>query len=328
MMERPRRKTKRKTNLDPKKGQAIKKKLMMVMLFILGALMIYHPIKNFAVSKMVKYGTAEWKVLGQCVSEEGVLIRDETLIAAPADGEFEPVVAEGEKVAVGRTIGYVKTQAATANADLIKVPVKAPSAGLVSYHPDGLEDLLEPEMLNKLDLDKIAELLAEKKDAAVTFPKAESGRPICKIVDNLLNPYLYIQCELGTAGIALEKGQEMTVQFSDQITRKIVVRDVKKNGDQWVLMAEVFNAPDVDLKNRFVSVNVISDFYEGVAVSKEALVQEKGENGLYISKKGVCQWVKVEVAGYVGEEAVISGLDVGSQYIINPSLVRPGQRID
>lgn len=326
-MEHPRKKNRRKTNLNQKKRQNILKKLVMIALLVLGALMIYHPIKNFAVSKMVRYETAQWKVLEESTPEEAVVIREETLIVAPQDGVFESIVVEGEKVAAGRTIGYVRTQAATEKADSIKIPVKATRAGLISYRPDGLEDVLKPDLLKNLDIDKISALLAERQEPAFTFPKVERGKAICKIVDNLTNPFLYIQYSESADG-SIEKGQEMTVRFPNGITTGIIVRDVKKGDDQFVSLAEVFDAPDLDLENRFVPVNVISHHYEGVVISTEALVKESGENGVFVSKKGVCKWIKVEVKGYVGKEAVVSGLDAGSQYIVNASLVHQGQRIN
>lgn len=326
-MEHPQRKIRRKTNLHRKKGQNTIKKLVIIVLLVLGALIIYHPIKNLAVNKMIRYETAQWKVLEQSTPEEAVVIREETLIVAPEDGVFEPIVLEGEKVAVGRTIGYVKTQAATDKVDSIKVPVKASKAGLVSYHPDGLEDVLKPDLLNNLDIDKISALLAEKQEALFTFPKVEKGKAMCKILDNLINPFLYIQYSNETAGAAIEKGQEMTVRFPDGITTGVIVRDAKKGNNQFVIMAEVFDAPDLDLEKRFIPINLISNNYEGVVISAKALVKENGEDGVFVSKKGVCKWIKVEVIGYVGEEAVVSGLDAGSQYIVNYSLVHQGQRI-
>jgi len=325
-MEHPPKKNRSKINLDRKKGQNTKKKLLVFLLLVLGALMIYNPIKNFAVSKMIRYETAQWKVLEQSAPEVVVMVREEKLIAAPADGEFEPIVLEGEKVAVGRTIGYVKTRAATDKVDSVKIQVKAPMAGLVSYHPDGLEDILKPDLLNSLDIEKISDLLTEKKETAFNYTQVEEGKAFCKIVDNLVNPFLYMQYSYEAVG-TIEKGQEMLIRFPDGITTRATIRDVKKGKNKLVIMAEVLGAPDLDMEKRFITVDVISDHYEGVVIATEALVKEDGEDGVFISKKGICTWIKVEVKGYVGEEAVVTGLDVGSQYIVNSSLVHRGQRI-
>lgn len=56
-------------------------------------------------------------------------------------------------------------------------------------------------------------------------------------------------------------------------------------------------------------------------------MQENGEDGVFVARKGRCKWVKVEIMGQVDGEVVVSGLDQGSQYIVNTSLVRPDQRI-
>ncbi|MGI6686027.1 MAG: HlyD family efflux transporter periplasmic adaptor subunit [Bacillota bacterium] len=326
-MPHPRRKTKRNPIRDKNNGHNIKRKLFLVAIFIIGALILYQPIKNLAVSKLIQYGTAQWKVLDNSIANEAAIIRDETVITAPAQGLFEPLVNEGEKVAAGKTIGYLKTQGATDKADFIKLPVKAPRAGLVSFHPDGLEEILKPDLLNDLDIDKISALLEERQASVSRFPQVERGKPVCKIVDNLINPYLYIQCP-STSLCTLEKGQVMKVRFPDGTAAEIRLYDVKKRNDQYVFIAEIFNAPDFDLKNRFIPINVAAETFEGITVLKEALVKRNGEDGIYVPRKGICKWVKVEVKGCVGEEAVISGLDAGAQYIINPSLVHEGQRID
>jgi putative membrane fusion protein len=325
-MPRPRRNTKRNTLRKKTKGQIIRKKILIILLLVLAAGIMYHPIKNLAVSKLIQYGTAQWKVLEQSVVGEGVIIRDETIIPAPVGGVFEPLVSEGEKVAAGRIIGYIKTQGATEEGELTKVPVQAPKAGLVSFHPDGLEEVLKPNLLGDLDWDKVSALFQENRAPVAGFPKAEKGKPICKIVDNLLNPYLFIQCPQDTlAGV--EKGQEMKVRLSDKVATKTIIHEVKKSKEHNILLAEVFDAPDSDLESRFVPVQVISHVYEGVTILKEALVRINGEEGIYVPRKGICKWVKVEVKGCVGEEAVVSGLDAGTEYIINSSLVCQGQRL-
>lgn len=326
-MEYPQRKERRKRNLEQSKARTVRnRKIVSLALILLGVLIIYHPVKNLAISKMIRYETAQWKVLEENIPIDAVCIREEIEITASEDGVFEPVILEGEKVAAGKTIGYIKTQAATANADSIKVAIKAPRAGLVSYKPDGLEEVLKPNLLDELDIDKVSALLTEQKDEASAFPKVERGKPICKIVDNLINPFLYIQCDDSFVK-EIKSGQAMSVRFPNGITSRIIVREIKKSDTQSVVLAEVFDAPDLKLEKRHVDLELIIKSYEGVAVLKDALVTNIGEKGVFIPRKGVCQWIKVELKGDVGGEAVVTGLDAGSQYIVNPSLVHQGQRI-
>jgi putative membrane fusion protein len=328
-MTNPPRRYRRRTERDEKKRQTIKnlrKKIFIAAILVICVLIIYQPIKNLAISRMLRFETAQWKVLEQSIPGEGVVIREETLIFAPAGGTFEPLMAEGEKAAAGDIIGYIKTQGITEQADSVKIPLKAPKAGLVSYHPDGLEEVLKPDLMDHLDLDKVAALLKEKKRTKSNSTQVESGKPICKMVDNLVNPFLYLQGPAENFG-SLERGQALTVRFSEEKTAKITLRDVKSQQDQIFFMAEVLDAPDLDLKNRFIPVELILDRFEGVAVLKEALVEMDGEKGVFVSKKGIYKWIKLDVKGYAGQEAVVSGLEAGSEYIVNPHLARQNQRI-
>ncbi|ATW24949.1 HlyD family efflux transporter periplasmic adaptor subunit [Candidatus Formimonas warabiya] len=324
---RPKAKTRKPATMPKREGRTVKNKVLVLVLLVFGLWLVYHPVKNMVVTKMVKYGTAEWKVLEQSEPVAAALIRDETVVAAPADGTFEPAVPEGEKVAVGRVIGYVQTQAATSSSDLVKIAVKAPRAGLVSYHPDDLEGVLKPDMLDKLDIEKISQLLADKQGGVSAPPKAERGKPLLKIVDNLANPYVYLPYPAGLTPVPV-KGKSMTVKFSDGIKTEIVFREVKKSNDQLVAIGEILDAPDLDLKNRFMTLNIIAGSYEGVTIAKEALVEKDGRPGVFMDREGVCRWTEVEVKGSVKDQVVVSGLDVGSRYILNTSWVREGQRLD
>lgn len=310
------------------KVQPDKKKVLAGALLLIAVLFLYHPLKNFAVSKMVRFGTAEWKVLEQSTQEEALIIREENVITAPSDGTFETVAADNVKVAVGQIIGYIKTRGAAAQADALKIPVKAPKAGLLSYHTDGLEDVLKPDLLNNLHIDKIASIIFQQQKETVHLPQTAQGKPICKIVDNLVNPYFYIETDHQNLERFVEKGEKISVRFPNGLASQVVVQEVKKSDHKFIILVKALNAPDLDLTTRELPIELIFDSYEGVVISKNALVKENDEDGVFISREKVCVWKKVEIMGSIGNETVVSGLEVGEQYIINPSFIKKGQIIN
>ncbi|MGI6677541.1 MAG: HlyD family efflux transporter periplasmic adaptor subunit [Dehalobacterium sp.] len=313
---------------DHKDVHMNKRKLLLALIFILVAIFfLYQPLKNFAVNKMVRFGTAEWKVLEQVRQEEAVIIREETVITASTDGTFETVAAEGDKVAVGQIIGYIKTRGAAADKDSLQIPVKAPKAGVLSYQTDGLEEVLKPDLLNHLHIDKISSLLSQQQEETVHFPQTAQGKSLCKIVDNLINPYLYIATSSSDTVHSIKKGDTIKVRFANGMMSQALVREVKESDHQSVILVRISNGPDLDIKTRHLPVELITDFYEGVTILKDALVQVNDETGVFVFRHRLCRWKKVEVLGTIGDEVVVSGLDIGEEYIINPSLIREGQRL-
>ncbi len=308
------------------KSRSTKNKLLLIVLLLIVIFLAFTPVKNLVISKLIKYDTAQWELLEEKIPVQAVVIRDETLVTAPADGKYEAVVPEGEKVAHGRVIGYIQTQSSTTTVDEVKIPVKASRAGMISYHPDGLEGILKPDLLNNLDIDKISTLLQDKKETTPDFQKLEKGKPLCKIIDNLDNPFVYVQNFSGLSTI--KKGEIMSVQFPNGFKKRIVIQDIKKSSTKSVLMAEILDAPDLSLKNRFISVDLIPRSYEGIVISKTSLVEKNNRPGVLIPREGIAKWVEVQVKDDVENRVIVSGLDVGSQYILNPSLVKEGQRIN
>jgi putative membrane fusion protein len=303
------------------------KKILLIFVVIFFGWIFFDLAKNVIVKHMIKYGTAEVGILEEKVPAKAVVIREERVVTAQAAGTFMPQVAEWEKVGVGQIIGYLATEKSTASGDKVKIAVKAPVPGLVSYSPDGLEGVLTADLLSDLDTERLSLLLEKNQGSVAPVTQVESGKPVVKIVDNLVYPYLYIKLPPNSLKDLPKKDDSFTVSFSQQIKRRTIVADIKTDTSGIYLILEIIDFEDLDLKTRFVSLDIVPLSFQGIILPVEALVQKESQDGVIIPKKGIAKWTEVEVKGVINDQAVVDGLHVGDQYILNPSLVKEGQRI-
>lgn len=302
-------------------------RFFLVILVVIFGFLIFQPAKHMFVCMLVSYDTARWGVLEQKIPVKAVLIWEETVVFSPAPGQFEPSLTEGEKVPVREIVGFVQTEKASAGKDKVKVPVRAPRAGLVCYHPDGLEGVLKYDMLNNLDAEKLAALLDGQEEKVRAADVAESGTPLLKIVDNLVSPFLLVRFSTDQFNPMPKAGDWLTVQLSSGEKLPVKIFDLKRLPGEVFMVAETNNPRELDLNTRFISVNLIPASFEGIVIPKKALVESEGEQGVFVSSQRIVKQVPVEVIGTVGDQAAVSGLEVGRQFIVNPSLLKKGQRI-
>ena len=247
----------RNMNKTPRRKKPSKiPKILSLILAGLVAFWLIYSMKGLVVSKFVKYETAAWGMLENKVSLQGAILYEEKVVSAPATGVFSSNIAQGEKVPAGRVIGYIQTQASTSSADLVKVPVKAPVPGLVSYYPDGLEGVFKQNILDSLDIEKISVMMEENRKEVQEITEGEMGKPLLKIVDNLVNPYLYFLLpKEEMSGLKLE--DQLTVEFPSGDKKKIRIKEIKEGTEKFNIIGEIFHAPDLALKSRFIAFNLI-----------------------------------------------------------------------
>jgi len=323
-----RNKKRRKLERRRRNERRVIKILILIVILFLGWYGI-SPVKHLIAEKMVRYETVKWGVLEQKFSVKSVVIRDEKVIASPARGEFVPAVTEGSKVPVGTVIGYIKTQSSTQKSDSVKISVKTAWAGLVSFHPDGFETLLKPDMLNDFDMDKVSQLLDKgpEKVEKNTF-MVDGGEIVAKIVDNLVNPFFFVNTSLQHFAPMPKVGDKISVYYDSSEKKTAKITDVRINGEEMYLMIQLDEICDPGLNTRFCELVIVPASYEGMIVPNEALVHKEGLVGVYVPFKGLAKFIKVDVTGIVGEQAVVDGLDLGSRIVVNPAIVKEGQRLE
>ncbi|MDI6906513.1 MAG: HlyD family efflux transporter periplasmic adaptor subunit [Thermoanaerobacterales bacterium] len=248
---------------------------------------------------------------------EALVIRDETVVAAPAEGTLRCSVPEGERVRKGTPFAYLETPGQ-------KYALRAPVAGVLSYRLDGMETLLDPE-----DPWAARELPPARAIDRHDGDVLSGGQPVARVVDNLDPLILRVRVEPGSLPPSLVKaGASWTMREEGGTPFGAEVAGVLPDGTGTVVALRVDSYPQRLLGVRRLSCRVMTRRAAGLAVPENALVFREGRPGLYLAPKGVAHWVPVRVEHRLGGQAFISGpgLEVGTRYIANPRWVREGVR--
>ncbi|MHB1421341.1 MAG: HlyD family efflux transporter periplasmic adaptor subunit, partial [Bacillota bacterium] len=173
---------------------------------------IFNHVKMLVVQRLIKVETTSYSIQEETVHLSGVIIKGETIITAPVTGKMRSVVPEGMRVPVGEVLAHVQAVGTTGEIDGQDFPVAAPVAGMVSYHFDGLEQVLAPKTLEELDLNKIDQLVSQPGQDSGPNGQVKKGEALAKIVDNIGG--LEIYATLGKAALTrqLEPGQNVELR--------------------------------------------------------------------------------------------------------------------
>ena len=165
--------------------------------------------------------------------------------------------------------------------------VYAPSAGVVSYRVDGLEEVLKfndfsylsTELLNGFELN-VGSSIPESKEVG-------------KVVNNFK---CYIACSMNTENSEVaEVGDEVILRLSDssEIESEIVYIKEEENGR--ILVFEIDRKIEDLLEYRKISLEIVWWKYSGLKVSNKALIEEDGLTYVKRQKVGNEEKILVKV---------------------------------
>jgi putative membrane fusion protein len=267
---------------------------------------------------LVKTVVAEEGVLDITVTTEGLVVREEHLAAAPVSGTLEWLVSGGERVAADVPVARINTPVG-------QVQVTAPVPGILVKSLDGLEGLLSGTNLSQMEVTAVRELSPAPKTIAAGS-RVSQGSLLFKVVNNFL---WHILLDLSPEeALLLESGDSHMLRFScgSELPGRVVLRRNEEKGRTtlaYQLDADIADA----LQERFITASVLVSRLRGIVLPASALICREGEAGVYIVQKSVVRFRQVEVVGEFGDMAAIRGLAEGLRVVVNPALVKEGQRL-
>lgn len=250
--------------------------------------------------------------LETAVTGQAVVIWDEWVLTAPAAGMVHLRVREGDRVRTGTPVCRVDGH-----------QVVSPAPGVVTLFTDGTEGRLSfapgtsPPAPQVLALKPQPGQLQEGQ--AVTV-----GQPLARVVDTSRMRLCVVLPPAEVAGLA-ERSRAL-VRFPDGREMTMRPEAYHAGDDRTYGTITLVSGEWVEdlLRTRLITVEIIKDRATGLLVPRRALVERDGQAGVFVVKKTLAQWVKVEVKGEKGALVAIGGIAEGSQVITNPWLVRDG----
>jgi hypothetical protein len=246
------------------------------------------------------------------VSGQAAVIWDEWVLTAPAAGLVRLEVGEGERVRTGTPVCWVDGH-----------QVISPGPGVVSLVTDGTEGHLpvapgsSPPATQVLALKPQPHRLRDGQ--AVTL-----GQALARVVDASRMRLCVVLPPADVAGLAARARVLVRLPGGREITMQV---EAHHPGDDRTYGTLTLVSPEWEeelLRARLIMVEVVRERATGLIIPRRALVEREGQPGVFVVKKTMAQWVRVELRGEKGGLVAVGGIPEGSQVITNPWLVREG----
>lgn len=293
-------------------GHRVVAALALVAGAVLAGLVLYQWARPALLPHLVRVEEARAGRLETVLAARAAVLREERVLTAPVAGVVQPAVGEGERVRTGATVCRVDGHA-----------VAAPAPGVVSLVTDGTEGRLHYEPGKSPPAPAVLGLQPHphrlRPGEVVTV-----GQPLARVVDA---SRLHL-CLVLPPGEVAELAQADRLRVRLPGGREIAVRpEAHYPGDDrtYGTLTTALSEPAEELvRERLLDVEVIKSRASGVLIPKRALVERDGQTGVFVVRKTLAQWVRVEVKGEKEGTVAVEGIAEGSQVITNPWLVREG----
>ncbi|ADI01597.1 MAG TPA: hypothetical protein GXX39_06485 [Syntrophothermus lipocalidus] len=253
-------------------------------------------------------------VLEETLTGTAMVVQEETVLRSPADGRFENLVREKERVRRGAILGRLYTESGTESYD-----VTAPIAGVVLYQTDGLETVMVPSKLGDLHPQMFAYSIHVVRGVENLLHK---GDAFAKIVNNLKPTGLVVKTE-DTAD-PLADGQEVGVRYKNLDLGTARVISIER-GNDYTLVGLIMSGFVMEVADRrSIPVELVIRRYEGIIVPTRALTTKAGRLGVYCLRKETVVFKEVQLVARKAGHSVVRGLDAGEYVVTTPDLVKEG----
>lgn len=312
----------KKRKLYPKENM-IKILLLVIVIWFLGTLIV-----NQIRSSLIQTTTVRTEVLEHFDTGYGLFAGQETVIAAPADGEVERTMAEGERVRKGNAVFNVNGSIAYTN-----------EAGRVSYQIDGLEGITDLSQICSTDLEtRYAE--QEKLGEERQKPDAVAGTAYAKVINTFDDTSLYLTVPRTEYTTTLEIDQKIPVRFvdADYEAQATIVELLNTPDNTRYIKLKLGTVKETVFQQRIYKIELPYDRVTAIAIPEQALVEKKGETGIYYLQKGFVFWKAVKTGQTWPEQGLVvietepedeeeDGLKDGDIIVTTPRFVHEGENI-
>lgn len=263
-----------------------------------------------------------------------LVIRNESIIVAPRAGAFEPAVAAGARVGVGALIGYM-TGEQSGSAQPYREPVYTPVGGVVYFAIDGWEEKLSIAALEQTDWSQALAVWESDTVTAAADTEAElesraSGRPVAKVVDNLVDFYALFYTTAPPDDFIFD--ERVSFRYMDGETERTLRARVTDSGEltdgRSFLLASISSDEELLLETRALSGDLLGESYSGLLVAASSIViDEQGQAGVYRVRGKALEYTEVEIIKTFDDTVLINGVQAGDRVVSNPERAQAGQRV-
>lgn len=317
-----------------KKPQALISKILFFLVVLFLAVILFFYVKDIIRSALVEVKPVQSGVFENKLDAEFIIVRQEEVVSAPNHGRLEKNCGDGEKVPKDAVIAYFYVVKGTSLQEEIRIPIKAPCAGIVSFQPDGFESIGNPEVWKQLDFDKLGELKAKLIQKNISVKKSQNennlsaGQDILKIMDNLSPSYLYFEKDKKDVTAEFQAGQylDISIEELDNLRINGKITDIFQTDDKIRLFIQIPSLSALQTM-RLIKGQLVVEQFSGVIVPKKALNVREDKKGVFLFKNGHALWQEVNVIAEIEEQVILEGIKEGDWIITTPGLIKNGQKV-
>jgi putative membrane fusion protein len=208
----------------------------------------------------------------------------------------------------------------------LEVGLAAPKAGVVCLELDGLEQSVTPRQILEMSTARL-ENLTPRPSRAREGQEVRVATPLFKVIDP---DEVYIALVVSVSE-GESFSENMEVRFTDFGSQSVLAslhhRGAPELGGKLLVVLRASPAPDELAGMRQAAVEVILGRWHGPVVDRRALIEREGDVGLMVVTDSTARFHRVEVLGGDERQAVVRGIEMGQEIVLNPWLVREGMRI-
>jgi len=244
-----------------------------------------------------------------------VFANTETVLTAPIEGEVNPVQEEGGRFRKGETVAVITPAGVNTGGKLSPTAVSTPVSGLFYSRVDGLEQVITPDNLLRLDL---FNLLTQVQNAgeSMTLDGSHVSKysPVGKIVNNLSPSWMFIYLEEADIPVNGSTGKFI---IADEEYAGTFIRATDQPKGAVVRLTQYVQS---SIDNRTQEITwIYKPATKGTIVPLEALCTLGEERGVYVLERGSPCFKSVTILDNNESLACVKGIDRGTQVISNPN---------
>lgn len=264
---------------------------------------------------------------------DSLILRDEFMISAPCAGIFEPVVSAGTRISVGALIGYMLAD--QPGAEAYREAVYSPRGGVVYFELDGWEEMLTVSAMMNTDWSQMLAVwesgsVAASAESSAALPSTEAGRPVAKVIDNLVDVCAVLYAESAADEFIVDDTVKLCLQTelgTEEMTADVLETGALADGRNYLLVSCRSDFKDL-LEKRALSGYLVGESYTGLLIDASSIVIDaEGTPGVYLVRGDSLVYTEVEIIKTIDHEVLIDGLLDGDRVVTNPQLAKEGQRV-
>ena len=184
-----------------------------------------------------------------------------------------------------------------------KVDIISPETGLVSFKLDGLEDQLNPDVIDLLTPEQYLSII-EHQAPEYTNSEAMAGVPLFKVV---ISDRWYIISFISNQNVQYKQNDSVEIRLpgftEDSLIGRVYM--VEHLADSTLIILEMTEGIEniLGIRNLHVEIGTAT---QGLMVPSNAIVEKKGKTGVNILLNGKVQYIEVHVQAKNKEWAIIS----------------------